>query len=78
MVPPGPMAVPTKQELLDAIDEAIMARLLGGAVAAYTILGKNIQLAPLDELRRLRADIAQQAIDEDADGVVYVADLGDR
>lgn len=68
------MAVPTAQELLDKIDTALATRLDGGAVASFSILGRNIALVTFDELRRLRADVAQRMLNEE--GVdVLLADL---
>jgi len=56
------MVSPTNQEMLDAVNTAIYAILNGGAVQSYSIGGRNIQKASLNELytlrRKLEADIA--------------------
>lgn len=49
-----PLATPTAQEILDALDTAVKARLDGGAVGSYSIGGRNIQYMPLDQLMRMR------------------------
>lgn len=54
------MSAPTKQEMLDQVENAINARLTGGAVASYSIGGRNIQYISLDELRRLRDQLRRE------------------
>lgn len=53
--------VATTQELLDAVETAISARLSGGAVQSYSIGGRNLQYVSLKELYdirdRLRAEV---------------------
>ncbi len=44
----------TKQEMLDNVETAINARLTGGAVASYSIAGRNLQYISLSELMKLR------------------------
>ena len=50
----------TKQEMLDNVDNAINARLNGGAVQAYSIGGRNIQYSPLSELMKLRDQLRRE------------------
>ena len=50
----------TKQEMLDNVDNAINARLNGGAVQAYSIGGRNIQYIPLSELMKLRDQLRRE------------------
>ena len=50
------MAV-TKQEMLDAVEGAIQARLTGGAVASYSIGGRNLAYITLSELQTLRKEL---------------------
>ena len=40
-----------------AIDAAIRARITGGAVAEYTILGRNLKYETIGALRKLRSDL---------------------
>ena len=47
------MAV-TVQTMLDNVEAAINARIVGGAVQAYTIGGRNIQYCSLKELYEIR------------------------
>jgi hypothetical protein len=54
------MPAPTKQEMLEAVESAIIARMNGGAVQSYSIAGRNIQYCSLDELRRLRDQLRQE------------------
>lgn len=54
------MPAPTKQEMLEAVENAIAARMTGGAVQSYSISGRNIQYYSLDELRRLRDQLRQE------------------
>jgi hypothetical protein len=51
------MSTPTNQEMLDAVNTAIQARLSGGAVQQYSISGRNIQYSTLDELWKLRREL---------------------
>lgn len=48
------MTAPTKQELLDAVNTAIENILNGGAVASYSIGGRNLQRMSLSDLMSLR------------------------
>ena len=54
------MSAPTKQEMLDNLENAINARMIGGAVQSYSINGRNIQYMPLTELRQMRADLMKE------------------
>ena len=49
---------------LDAIDNAIKARMTGGAISAYSIAGRSIQYSSLEDLIALRAQVAQLIADE--------------
>jgi hypothetical protein len=57
----------TNQTLLDKVNTAIQARLNGGAVQSYSISGRNIQYATLDELFRIK-DKLERAVNNNADG----------
>jgi len=46
--------MPTKQELLDAVENAILAKLNGNAVQSYSVGGRNIQYYSLKALYDLR------------------------
>lgn len=53
----------TAQELLDAVNDAILAILSGGAVKSYGIggsSGRTLERMSLDELRTLRAELMEQ------------------
>lgn len=56
------MAAPTKQEMLDNVENAINTLMAGGAVQAYSIGGKNLERMKLNELmawrKQLKAEIA--------------------
>jgi len=43
------------QTIIDAIDDAIAARLTNGAVKAYSVDGLHLETYSLQELRELRA-----------------------
>ena len=47
----------TDTELLAKVNEAIAARMIGGAVQAYSIKGRNIQYCTLDELWKMRRNL---------------------
>jgi len=65
------MPAPTKQEMLDAVENAITARMTGGAVQSYSISGRNIQYYSLDELRRLRDQLRQEIAAGKSGGTTY-------
>jgi hypothetical protein len=46
--------------MLDQVNTAISARLSGGAVASYSINGRNIQYMPMPELMALKKDLQKQ------------------
>jgi hypothetical protein len=48
------------EALLAVVNNAIAARLSGGAVAAYSINGRNIQYISLSELRQMRQELQAQ------------------
>lgn len=58
------MSSPTTQEMLDAVNAAINARLTGGAVASYSINGHDIQYISLRELRELKNELQAQLAGE--------------
>jgi hypothetical protein len=50
----------TAQQLLDAVNDAIHAKLLGNAVQSYRIGDRDIQYMSLTELRRFRKELAAE------------------
>lgn len=54
------MSAPTKQEMLDNVENAINARMTGGAVTSYSIGGRNLQYISLDELLKLRDQLRRE------------------
>lgn len=54
------MSVPTKQEMLDAVNTAIQAIMTGGAVQSYTISGRNMQRMSLSELTKWREQLQNE------------------
>jgi hypothetical protein len=46
------------QDILDAIDTAILAKLNGGAISSYSIDGKNLTHMSLKDLRETRSEYA--------------------
>lgn len=48
----------TAEEIIDAIDDAILAKLEGGAVRSYEIQGRSLTHMSLKELRDLRREYA--------------------
>lgn len=60
----------SKQEMLDAVNSAIQARLTGGAVASYSIGGRNTAYISLRELTELR-DKLQREINNGRDTTNY-------
>lgn len=45
---------------LTAVENAIIARLNGGAVQSYSAMGRNLQYVPLSELYKIRALLRQE------------------
>ena len=56
----GTDGVYTTSDMLDQVNAAISARLKGGAVASYSINGRNIQYMPIPELLSLKKDLQKQ------------------
>lgn len=56
------MSAPTKQEMLDNVENAINARMIGGAVQSYSIGGRNLQYISLNELIQLRDRLRQEVV----------------
>jgi len=54
------MASPSKQEMLENVENAINARMTGGAVQSYSIGGRNLQYITLSELMKLRDQLKQE------------------
>ncbi len=50
----------TKQEMLENVENAINARMTGGAVQSYSIGGRNLQYITLSELMKLRDQLKQE------------------
>ena len=51
---------PTKQEMLDNVENAINARMTGGAVQSYSIGGRNLQYINISELIKLRDQLRKE------------------
>lgn len=54
------MSAPTKQEMLDNVENAINARITGGAVQSYSIGGRNLQYVLLPDLYKLRDQLRRE------------------
>lgn len=54
------MSAPTKQEILDNVENAVNARMTGGAVQSYSIGGRNLQYISLSELLKLRDQLHRE------------------
>ena len=54
------MSAPTTQEMIENVENAINARMTGGAVQSYSIGGRNIQYMPLDQLKKLRKELKSE------------------
>lgn len=54
------MTVPTTQEMLDAVNTAIQAKIVGGAVQSYSISGRNMQSMTLAELMNWREKLQNE------------------
>lgn len=54
------MSSPEKQEMLQNVENAINARLTGGAVQSYSIGGRNLQYITLTELTKLRDQLRKE------------------
>ena len=50
----------TKKEMLENVENAINARMTGGAVQSYSIGGRNLQYITLSELMKLRDQLKQE------------------
>jgi hypothetical protein len=69
------MAATAPREILNKIDETILALISGGAVGSYSIAGRSISRYSLTELRGLRDYYAAQADAEESGGGVTYADM---
>ncbi len=54
------MITTTTSQLLDQVTTVISARLNGGAVASYSINGRNLQYMPMQDLLALKRDLEKQ------------------
>ena len=50
----------SKEEMLRNVDDAINARMTGGAVQSYSIGGRNLQYISLTELLKLRDQLRRE------------------
>ena len=66
----------TKQEMLENVENAINARMAGGAVQAYSIGNRNLQYISLSELIKLRNQLKAEICTESGGGRNY-AGFGD-
>jgi len=65
----------TKQEMLTNVENAINARMTGGAVQAYSIGGRNLQYIPLPDLLKLRDQLRREIAG--SGGTTSYASFGD-
>lgn len=70
------MATPTNQEMLDAVKEAIQARLTGGAVRTYSINGRDIEYYSLTELYDLKRKLERAISADNGNGRTFVEFVG--
>ncbi|MDD4980690.1 MAG: hypothetical protein PHC54_05430 [Candidatus Omnitrophica bacterium] len=70
------MAIPTDQEMLDAVKTAINARITGGAVQSYGINGRNLQYFTLTELWDLRRKLEKKISDTAGTGQTQAKFVG--
>ena len=62
------------QEMLDAVEAAIQARLTGGAVQSYSIEGRNLQYVSLADLYKMRKELQTEvARQSGGDGTTNLA-----
>ena len=66
------MTVPTTQEMLDAVNTAIQAKIVGGAVQAYSISGRNMQSMTLTELMSWREKLQNEVSNSQGPADTYV------
>lgn len=71
------MAAPSTQTMLDNVRTAINDLIVGGAVQAYTVHGRNIQYMNLDQLRVLEKELEQRLIRESTTGGKLVTNYAD-
>ena len=55
-----PCMAASAQEMLDAVNDAILARLAGRAIDEYTVIGMSLKKTPLADLRHLRDQLASE------------------
>jgi hypothetical protein len=65
------MATYTDQQILDAVREAIHAKLVGGAIQSYSIGGRNIQHMSLESLQKLEKDFQNRIAASSGSGRTY-------
>ncbi len=56
----APVSGTTAADMLTAVNNAIITRLNGGAVQSYSVAGRNIQKATLEELYRIRDRLTRE------------------
>lgn len=54
------MSTPSSQDLLDAVNQAILKRISGDAYEGYSAHGKQFQGMPISELYELRAHLQNE------------------
>jgi len=61
----------TDTELLAKVNEAIAARMIGGAVQSYSIQGRNLQYCTLEELWKMRRNLENAIAAQGGSGRTY-------
>lgn len=65
--------MPSTQEMLDAVEAAILKCLETGGVVSYSIDGRTVQRAGFDELSRLRDKLKAQLANEKGGARTFVS-----
>jgi len=67
----------TTQQIIDALNDAILAKIQGNVVQSYTVNGKDIKYMSLKDLREFRKELMAEIAQAKGEGNVNYADFTD-
>jgi len=67
----------TTQQIIDALNDAILAKIQGNVVQSYTVNGKDIKYMSLKDLREFRKELMAEIAQANGEGNVNYADFTD-
>ncbi len=68
----------TAQQIIDALNDAILAKIQGNVVQSYSVNGKDIKYMSLDQMRKFRMELQTEISASTGGGSINYVDFPDN